>query len=85
MEPATSWFLEGFISTESQWELLFFILFYFAFFFFLSLRAAPVAYGGFQARGPVRIVAAGLCQSHSNVGSEPYLQPIPQLMAILNP
>ena len=39
-----------------------FILFYFLFFFvFLSfLRAAPVAYGGSQARGLIRAIAAGL-------------------------
>ena len=43
--------------------------------------AAPVAYGGSQARGPVRAVATGLRQSHSNAGSEPRLQPTPQLTA----
>ena len=48
------------------------------FFFFLSFsRAAPVAYGGSQARGLIRAVAAGLRQSHSNVGSEPHLRPTP--------
>ena len=38
--------------------------------------AAPAAYGVSQARG--------LCQSHSNVGSEPSLQPTPQLTAMLD-
>ena len=52
-------------------------------FFFLIFRTEPVAYGGSQARGPVRAVAAGLHQSHSNVGSELCLQPIPQLTATL--
>ena len=33
-------------------------------------RAIPVAYGGSQARGPIRAVAAGLHHSHSNAGSE---------------
>ena len=28
--------------------------------------AAPVAYGGSQARGPIGPVATGLCHSHSN-------------------
>ena len=35
--------------------------------------AAPTAYGGTQARGPVRAAATGLRQSHSNVGYEPCL------------
>ena len=47
--------------------------------------AAPAAYGGSQARGPIRAVATGLCQSHSNAGSEPHLQPTPQLMATPDP
>ena len=54
--------------------------------FFLSFRAAPVAYGGSQARIPIRTVAAGLCHSHSSVGSEPHLRPTPILQhQILNP
>ena len=43
--------------------------------------AAPAAYGGSQARGRIGAVATGLRQSHSNAGSEPRLQPTPQLMA----
>ena len=43
--------------------------------------ASPTAYGGSQARGPIGAVATGLRQSHSNVGSEPCLQPTPQLTA----
>ena len=43
------------------------------FFFFIFYRATPMAYGGSQARGLVRAVATSLCQSHSNMGSEPYL------------
>ena len=43
--------------------------------------AAPAAYGGSQARGPIGAVATGLRQSHSNSGSEPRLQPTPQLTA----
>ena len=54
-------------------------------FFFFGLFAiswaAPAAYGGSQARGPVGAVASSLCQSHSNKGSEPRLQPTPQLTA----
>ena len=43
--------------------------------------AAPAAYGGSQARGRIGAVATGLRQSHSNSGSEPRLQPTPQLTA----
>ena len=47
--------------------------------------AAPAAYGGSQARGPIGAVATGLHQSHSNAGSEPRLQPTPQLTATPDP
>ena len=47
--------------------------------------AAPAVYGGPQARGPIEAVATGLRQSHSNTGSEPHLQPTPQLTAMLDP
>ena len=47
--------------------------------------AAPAAYGGSQARGPIGAVAAGLHHSHSNAESEPHLQPTPQLMATPDP
>ena len=43
--------------------------------------AAPTAYGGSQARGRIGAIAPGLRQSHSNAGSEPRLQPTPQLTA----
>ena len=46
-------------------------------------RASPVAYGGSQARGQIGAVDAGLHESHSNSGSEPHLQPTPQLTAQL--
>ena len=52
---------------------------------FAISRATPVAYGGSQARGLIGAVAAGLHQSHSNVGSEPHLQPTPQLTATPDP
>ena len=49
--------------------------------------AAPAAYGGSQASGPIGAVATSLRHSHSNAGSEPNPQPTPQLLAtqILNP
>ena len=40
---------------------------------FLLFRAALAAYGGSQARDPIRAIGAGLCHSHSNVGSELHL------------
>ena len=57
----------------------------FFFFFFVFSRAAPVAYGGSQARDKIGAVAAGLRQSHSNVGSEPCLQPTAQLTTMPDP
>ena len=60
----------------------------FHFIYFLLFRTTPVAYGGSQARGLIRDLAAGLHQSHSNagyVGSEPRLRPTPQLTATPDP
>ena len=53
--------------------------------FFIFSRAAPVAYGCSQARGPIGAVATRLRQSHSNMGSEPQLRPKPQLTATPDP
>ena len=45
-------------------EFCFWFLFFFFFFIsFLLFRAAPIAYGGSQARGLIRAVAAGLHHS----------------------
>ena len=52
---------------------------------FLLSRAAPEAYGGSQARGPIGARAASLRHSHSHVGSELHLRPTPQLMATPDP
>ena len=49
----------------------FLFIYFFYFLFFLSFVvvaiswAAPAAYGGSQARGPIRAVATGLRQSHT--------------------
>ena len=44
-----------------------------------------MVHGSSKARDQIRATAASLHQSHSNVRSQPCLQPTPQLMAILNP
>ena len=63
--------------------LNFFFLFFF--FFFGLFRASPTAYGSSQARGRIAAVAANLHHSPSNWGSEPCLQPTPQVMATPDP
>ena len=55
------------------------------FFLFAISWAAPMPYGGSQARGRIRAVVASLRQSHSNSGSEPHLQAMPHLMAMPDP
>ena len=57
--------------------------FFLVFLFFF--RAIPMVYGGSQDRAPIRDVAASLHQSHSNVGSEPHLQPTSQPTATPDP
>ena len=62
---------------------VFFCLFVcFLFFVFAFSRATHVAYGGSQAKGLIRAVAAGLYHSHSNGGSKPRLRPTPPLMSM---
>ena len=75
----TIWELIGFL-----WPIII-ILFVYLFIYlclFAISWAAPVAYGGSQARGRIRAVAAGLRLSHSNTGSEPRLRPT---CGIINP
>ena len=50
---------------------------------FLLFRATPLASGSSQAKGWIRATAASL--HHSHAGSEPSLQPTPQLMATPDP
>ena len=70
---------------ETREQLLYFFFFCLLSFVVVAISwAAPVAYGGSQTRGPIGAGAAGLRQSHSNVGSEPCLRPTPQLMATLD-
>ena len=51
----------------------------FFFWLFAFPRAAPMAYGCSEARGPIGAVDASLHQSHSNSRSKLCLQPTPQL------
>ena len=65
-----------------------FASFYFIFIYFYLFAtswATPAAYGDSQARGLIGAVATGLRLSHSNAGSEPRLQPTPQLSATPDP
>ena len=63
LSPSLPWSLQIIPLTIFPPALYFF---YFFIFIFLSfVRAAPVAYGGSQARGLIWAVVAGLCQSHS--------------------
>ena len=61
---------------------IFSLLFWF-FFVCLFFRATPAAYGSSQARG--QIGAAFVSLHHSNARSKPYRQPMPQLVATLDP
>ena len=54
-------------------------------FSFCLFRASPAAYGGSQARVLIGAVAASLCHSHSNAGSELRLRPTPRPMAMPDP
>ena len=70
-----------------QVNTVFFFFFFFSFFFvfFAFSRAAPMAYGGSQARGLIGAAATGLRHSHSIAGSESCLQPTLQLTATPDP
>ena len=59
--------------------------FCFVLFCFCLFRATPMAYGGSQARGQIRVVAASLHHSHSNAGSQLSLRSTPQFTAKLDP
>ena len=65
--------------TGSNSNLLCFVL------FFLLFRAAPVAYGGSQARGSIGATVASIRHSHSNIRSKPHLWRTPQLTAMPDP
>ena len=70
---------------KQNYLLIYYLLIFYFILFFVFSRAAPVAYGGSQARGLIGAVATGLHQSHCNTGSEPRLQTTPQLTATPDP
>ena len=59
---SSEWFVQNFSSSSSLSLSLFF--------FCLNFRATPGAYGGTQARGGIRAVAAALHRRHGNTRSE---------------
>ena len=80
--------IPSFLMRKKQWEpTVNFLPAHYCFLFVCLLFGAPnfMAYRNSQARGWVRAIAAGLCYSHSNVGSEPHLRPTPQVKAMLDP
>ena len=64
-------------------HLFIYLFIYFVFLPFLG--PLPWHMGYSRARGLIGAVAASLCQSHSNAGSEPCLRPTPQLTAMSKP
>ena len=68
-----------------KYSIKFTMTFFFCLFFFAISWAAPMAYGGSQARVQIGAVAISLSQSHSNAGSELCLQPTLQLTAMPDP
>ena len=58
---------------------------HFTLFVFCLFKAAPMAYGSFQARVLIRATVARLGHSHINARSEVRLQPIPQVTAMPDP
>ena len=74
IEPATSWFLGGFVSTVPLRELLLLSFLLTFLLSFLLFRAVPVTwkFPGLVG-GQIGAAAAGLCHSHSIMGSELHL------------
>ena len=68
-------------------QLIFFLinlvsLVFILFIYFFLFTAAPLTYGNSPARGQIGVIGPSLCHSHSNVRSEPHLQPMLQLSAM---
>ena len=70
------------------WQVSIFLFFFFSFFSFLAfcfLGPYPRHMELPRLGGPVGAVTSSLRHSHSNAGSEPCLQPTPQLKAMPDP
>ena len=78
-------FLSMFYAFSVTVYLFIYLLNFFLVFLVFFFRAAPMAYGVSPARDGIGAVAARLPHSRSNAGSEPHLQPIPQLTAMPDP
>ena len=80
-----SWEEAGYL----QCRLLFFLrsvsVFVFVFVFLPFLGLLPRHMEIPRLRGLIGAIATSLCQSHSNVGSKPRLQPTPQFTATPDP
>jgi len=76
---------EGFFFFLRRGFFVHYLDFFFFFFFFAFIGAHPPAYGDWKARGRIRAIAAHLHHTHSNVRSEPRLQPTLQLTAMPDP
>ena len=97
LDPILRWLAAAALIQPLAWELSYAVgvalkskqtnkhSFIFLFFIFGLFWTAPTAYGGSQAMGPFGAVAAGLCHSHINPGSEPCLQCVPQLTMMPGP
>ena len=75
------------VSDVQQGDSFKYILIYLHTYIFggVFFRASPMTYGSSQAKGLIRAVAAGPCQSHSSARTEPHLPLTPQLTATLDP
>ena len=69
----------------TEGKLLKHMVILFLFIYFLLFRAAPMAYGSFQARGWIRATDAASLYHSRNAGSKPHMWPTPQLMATPDP
>ena len=77
------WWDVGFLKILFLFTFLFFGFFFFLCSFCGLFRATLAAYGGSQAKGPIRAITSCLHHSHSNAGYKPHLWPTPQLRQCL--
>ena len=69
------WVRDKRLNTSKSCSIIFALLafqnYYYYYYLLLFCRAAPMAYGNFQARSQIGAVAAGLRHSHSHANSTP--------------